>query len=84
MVLGLKYGRGENDDLLPMEETYRLTRALMDEFTEKHGSFICRSLLNGCELNSPEGQREYKEKEMRSKVCRPCVESVVQILEELI
>ena len=84
MVIGLKYGRGENDDTSLMEQTYKKTRALIDSFTDRHGSYICRNLLDGCELTSPEGREEYKNKELRSKVCKPCVESVVQIVEEII
>ncbi len=84
MVIGVKYGRGENDDISLMEETYKKTRALLDLFTDRHGSFICRNLLNGCELTSPEGRQEYKQQDLRNKVCKPCVESVVQIIEEMI
>ena len=32
----------------------------MDEFAKKHGSFICRQLLHGCELMSDEGQKQFK------------------------
>ncbi len=84
MVIGVKYGRGENDDISLMEETYKKTSALLDLFTDRHGSFICRNLLNGCELTSPEGRQEYKQQDLRNKVCKPCVESVVQIIEEMI
>lgn len=84
MVIGVKYGRGEDDDISLMELTYKKTRALIDSFAERHGSFICRKLLNGCDLISPAGRDEYKEKDLRNKVCRPCVESVVQIIEGMI
>ncbi len=84
MVIGLKYGRGEDDHTSAMEHTYKKTRALMDLFADRHGSFICRNLLDGCELTTPEGREEYKEKDLRRKVCKPCVESVVQITEEMI
>ncbi len=83
MVIGLKYGRGENDDTSSMIKTYEMTRTLMERFAKRHGSFICRNLLNGCELGTPGGQKEYKEKELRKKICKPCVESAVQIIEEI-
>ena len=84
MVLGLKYGSGEHEDSAATDQTYRKVRELMDGFTEKHGAFICRRLLDGCELTTPEGQSKFKEKDLKNKVCRCCVADVVQILEDLL
>ncbi len=83
MVLGAKYGRGENADRSPTELTYKKTRELMDRFAAKHGTYICRKLLGGCELTTEEGQKHYKDNDLFNKVCRPCVQSVVEILEEI-
>lgn len=83
IVIGAKYGRGENDDLTAREETYAKTRELMDQFAKRHGTFICRNLLNGCELTTEEGRKQYKENDFLNKTCKPCVQSVVGILENL-
>lgn len=79
--MGLKYGRGGNDDRSAMELTYSKTRELMDLFSKKHGTFICRNLLNGCELTTEEGQKYFKENELLKRTCTPCVQSVAEILE---
>ncbi|NLY75865.1 MAG: C_GCAxxG_C_C family protein [Firmicutes bacterium] len=50
----------------------------------KHCSFICRELLDGCELITSEGQMEFKEKDLKNRVCRHCVRNVVEILEDII
>lgn len=84
LVLGLRYGRGSNDDRSATEATYLKTRALMDLFSTKHGTFICRELLNGCELTTEEGQKCFKENELLKKTCIPCVQSVVEILERIL
>jgi len=84
MVIGMKYGRGENQDRSLTERTYQKTHELMDKFNEKHGSFICRKLLEGCDLTTHEGQREFKEKDLLNKVCKSCVASVVEIIEEIV
>ncbi len=84
MVLGLKFGRGEEQDAAFTEQTYQKTRQLMERFVEKQGSYICRNLLNGCELTTPEGQTEFKINDLKNKVCKQCVGSVVEILEDLI
>ena len=83
IVIGTKYGRGEKDYRTTTELTYTKTRELMDQFAKKQGSFICRTLLNGCELTTEEGQKQFKEKDLFNKTCIPCVQSVVEILENL-
>ena len=83
MVLSAKFGRGEGGDSTATETTYRKTRAFMDGFAEKRGSFICRRLLEGCELTTEAGQRRYKEADLFDRVCRPCVQSAVELLELL-
>jgi len=84
IVLSAKYGRVERDDRPAQEMTYKKTRELMDKFAKKHGTYICRQLLNGCELTLEEGQKSFRENDMLNKICIPCVQSVVNILEEII
>ncbi len=83
IVISTKYGRVEKDDRPAQEMTYKKTRELMDKFAEKHGTYICRQLLNGCELAAEEGQKSFKENDMLNKICVPCVQSVVEILEDV-
>lgn len=84
MVIGAKYGRGENEERKTTEITYAKVRELMDKFSQKHGPYLCRKLLNGCELTTEEGQKTYLGNDYFNKVCKPCVKSVVEILEEII
>jgi C_GCAxxG_C_C family probable redox protein len=83
MVIGATYGRGENDDRKATEVTYAKTKELMYQFAKKHGTYICRNLLNGCELSTKEGQKYYLENDLKNKICRPCVQSVVELLENM-
>jgi len=83
IVIGTKYGRGEKDERTATELTYKKTRELMDQFDKKHGTFICRKLLNGCELTTEEGQKHFKENNLINKTCKPCVQSVVEILDSI-
>ena len=84
MVIGAKYGRGENEDRKVTDNTYKKIRELVDKFSEKHGTYICRQLLNGCELTTEEGQKIFKENDYLNKVCKPCVRSVVEIIERMV
>ena len=84
MVIGWKYGRGENDERRIMDLAYVKVRALMDRFSEKHGTFICRKLVGECELTTDEGQKMYKERDLLHRICAPCLVSVAEILEDIL
>ncbi|HLV39953.1 C-GCAxxG-C-C family protein [Xanthomarina sp.] len=84
MVLGVLYGRGENEDKSLTENTYRKTRDLIDSFVDKKDTVICRELLEGCDLSDPIGQKEFKEKDLLNKVCKECVGTAVDIVENII
>ena len=84
MVIGAQYGRGENDDRKATEMAYAKVRDLMDRFSQIHGTYLCRELLNGCELTTEEGQKIFIENDYLNKVCKPCVKSVVEIVEGII
>jgi C_GCAxxG_C_C family probable redox protein len=83
MALGLKHGRGEGQDRSATERTYEKTQELMARFTRRHGSCLCRVLLEGCDLRTEEGQRRFQDRDLLLKTCLPCVRSVVQDLTEL-
>jgi C_GCAxxG_C_C family probable redox protein len=84
LVLGIKHGRGKNDPPEASDVAYGKVRELMDRFCERRGTFICRKLLNGCELASKEGHELYKEQDLKNKVCRLCVEDSAEIVETLL
>ncbi len=83
MVLGARYGRGENEDRTATDATYARVRKFMDQFARRHGSCICRELLNDCDLTTEEGRKSFAENDLSNKVCRPCVRSAVEILETI-
>lgn len=81
LVLSGIYGRGENDDRTATEKTYAKTRELLERFQSRHGSYICRELLDGCDLTTQEGQTYFKQNDLVNRTCKECVRSVVRILE---
>ena len=84
IVIGLKHGRGEGQDRSATEETYRRARELFTRFEARHGTCVCRELLGGCDLNTPEGQRSFKENDLPNKTCAGCVRTVVEALEDIL
>jgi C_GCAxxG_C_C family probable redox protein len=83
IVLGLKYGSNKKNEEAATYFTYAKTRELMDQFAARHGTCICRELLNGCDLTTEAGQKHFFENDLINKSCKPCVQSVVEILEKV-
>ncbi|NPV00744.1 MAG: C_GCAxxG_C_C family protein [Brevinematales bacterium] len=83
LVLGMLYGRGENDGRPQQDITYAKVREFMDKFSAKHGTVNCKSLLDGCELLTPEGQTRFKSEGMADR-CREYVGSAAQVIEAMI
>ncbi|HAN78936.1 MAG TPA: hypothetical protein DCQ31_14820 [Bacteroidales bacterium] len=83
LVLGMKYGKGLNDDNSKRDFTYDLSNELMRKFEEINGSKSCKTLLNNYDMNTEAGKQAIAEKDLRNKVCTQCVSAAVNILEEL-
>jgi len=84
LALGLKYGRGGQQDRSATEETYQKTLELMARFEKRHGSCFCRVLLGGCDLRTAEGQQYFKEHDLLHKTCVGCVQTVVEEVAKLL
>jgi len=76
LALGLRYGRGGQEDRSVAEVAHQKTRELMAAFEAAHGSCSCRTLLGGCDLRTGEGMQRFKEQDLHHKVCVECVRTV--------
>ncbi|MBN1130775.1 MAG: C_GCAxxG_C_C family protein [Chitinispirillaceae bacterium] len=81
MVLGLMYGRGENDGKEKQEITFAKVRNLIESFTAECGTVNCRELLSGCALLTPEGQNTFRDNGLIEK-CYNYVRRVIAIIEK--
>lgn len=82
MVLGLKYGQCEVDDLDSRWKTNDVTVEFLERFKEENGSYICKELL-GCELATEEGKQYAKEHSLFTEFCPKMVVLAVKITERL-
>jgi C_GCAxxG_C_C family probable redox protein len=82
MALGLRFAPTETDPE-SKARTYAVIGRFLDEFGAAHGSIVCRDLL-GCDLSTPEGQAESKEKGLHQTVCAGLVRSAAEILERML
>jgi C_GCAxxG_C_C family probable redox protein len=61
-VLGVGLVLGRSSSAESIEACYLATRRLIQMFETEFGSRDCYTLLDGCDLNTPAGQAEFKEK----------------------
>ena len=88
MVLGLKHGSPGADDQSPQERmaererVYQGVQAFITRFQARHGSVVCRELL-GCDIRTPAGYEQAKERQLFLTRCPKFVQSAAEILEDL-
>jgi C_GCAxxG_C_C family probable redox protein len=83
MLIGCKHGKTKQEDTTSTDETYKLVRDLSDKFTAKHGSILCKELL-GCNLTTPEGQKTFKDQNMKELRCSRYVHDAVEMIEDIL
>ena len=83
-AIGLKHGRGRGQDKTATEATYTKVQDLIDRFEAKRGSWQCRALLQGHDLNTPEGRQAIQEKKLIASTCQECVRTAVEAVEAIL
>jgi C_GCAxxG_C_C family probable redox protein len=84
LTLGLKFGRGGQEEKAVAQQAYQKTGELMADFERVHGTCTCRVLLDGCDLRTPEGMKRFREEDLHQKVCVQCVRTVGEILASML
>lgn len=83
MVLGLKYGQADEQDIESRLMTNKVTDLFLEKFKKENGSYICKELL-GCDLSTEKGIAEALQKNLFIEFCPEMVESAAKIAEEVI
>jgi C_GCAxxG_C_C family probable redox protein len=83
MVIGLRYGRIAAEDTAAKEKTYELSRELIRQFTERHGSTVCRELLD-VDISTPEGKERASVEGFTGTLCTAYVRSAAEIVKALL
>ncbi len=82
MVLGLKYGHYQADNIDQKSKAYSIASEYTRRFKDKNGSIVCRDLL-GYDLTKPEDMACIKERNLFGEVCPKMIRSAVEVLEEI-
>ncbi len=83
MVLGLKYGKYQKDDIKSKIRTDQVCDQFLDEFQKENGSYICNTLL-GCDISTQEGIQYAIDNNLFTEFCPQMVKSAVIITEKII
>ncbi len=83
MAIGLKYGKIRAEDNEARDRTYALVKELAVRFRSLHGTVLCRDLI-GCDISTPQGYEEAKQKGVFLDICPRLVADAVKILEEIL
>ncbi|MCD8024864.1 MAG: C-GCAxxG-C-C family protein [Candidatus Gastranaerophilales bacterium] len=80
MIAGLKFGYDNNNDGEIKNLHYELIRKLAEEFKKKHGSIICKDLLNGAESGGVPEKRD--DGYYKKRPCQKYVETAAKIIQK--
>ncbi len=83
LILGLMFGRGENEDKLKQQKTYQYVRDFIEKFKVKYGTIECKNLIDNINLLTEEGNKRFRESKMIDKCCE-YVENANKIIQEII
>ena len=83
LVIGLKHGRTKAEDAAARDKTYALVQEFIARFTAGHGHIKCKDLL-GCDIGTPEGQKQADERKLHQTKCEGYVRDAAALLEELL
>jgi C_GCAxxG_C_C family probable redox protein len=84
MAIGLKYGKGEFGTNEDKTHAYNQSKQFIAEFRKKNQSVCCRNLLDGIDMNTPEGMARIVEFDYFRTRCCDYVADAVQIAEEIL
>lgn len=83
LVIGLRYGSTNPADGDAKEMTYHTVREFCRQFRERNQTLQCRELL-GCDISTPEGLAQAREKKLFATQCPKFVGEAADILEQLV
>ena len=83
MVLGMKYGQFDENDLESRAAQSAKASEFLDKFKNRKGSYICREIL-GCDISTDEGRNYARSNGLYSKYCPEMVRTAAEILTEIL
>ena len=83
LALGLRFASLDPQDGAAKAKVYNLARQLQWRFEQRNKTVRCNDLL-GCDMATPEGQRQAREKGLFQSLCPKLVKDAAEIAEEML
>ena len=83
MVLGLKFGHIVAEDVESKERAYQAVQEFISRFEVRHGSIVCRRLLE-IDISSPNGLQQAHDEALFTTRCPGYVEHAANLLDEIL
>ena len=83
MVLGMKYGQFDENDLERRAAESAKATQFLEEFKKRQGSYICREIL-GCDISTDEGKNYALSNGLYGKYCPEMVRTAAEIVAEML
>lgn len=80
MALGLAQGA---DTPAGKEDTYRLGEEFLQRFESRHATILCRELID-CDISTPEGRQQAREKGAFTALCPLFVRDAAEIVQAML
>jgi C_GCAxxG_C_C family probable redox protein len=80
MAIGLAQGA---DTPAGKEDAYRLGQEFLQRFESRHGSILCRELID-CDISTPEGRQQAREKGAFTTRCPLFVRDAAEIVQAML
>ena len=83
MVIGLKYGRTQADDIPAKEKAAELAQEFVKRFNDHHGAITCKALL-GHDISIPDQHDIAEQQGFFETKCPKFVRDAAEILEDIL
>lgn len=83
MVLGMRYGQFDENDLDSRAAQRAKAAEFLDEFQRRKGSYICREIL-GCDISTDEGRSFARSNGLYGRYCTEMVRTAAEIVAEML
>jgi C_GCAxxG_C_C family probable redox protein len=80
MALGLAQGA---DTPAGKEDTYRMGQEFLQRFESRHATILCRELID-CDISTPEGRQQAREKGAFTTLCPLFVRDAAEIVQAML
>lgn len=83
MALGIYNSQKHSENIEARNATNKMIQKFTVDFEAMHASLDCKALLD-CDFTTDEGEKQFKDMDLKKEVCSKCLTDSVKLIEALI